>query len=246
MEQTVLLALLATLFTWAMTALGAAVVLFLPKKKLPLDSLLGFAAGVMLAASFWSLLLPAQELADGGPVPGWIVVTAGFLAGALLLWGVDRLPVIQARHGDHRRNTMMLLSITAHNIPEGLAVGVAFGALHSMQDTLALMGAVSVAVGIGLQNFPEGAAVALPLRAQGMSRRRSFFLGQASGAVEPLAGVLGAALVGAMEPALPWCLALAAGAMVWVTVKELIPQGASAVGAALGFAAMTALDVMLG
>ncbi len=245
MEQSVSFALWAALFTWALTALGAAVVLVLPRRAFPMEPMLGFAAGVMLSASFWSLLLPAAGLAEAGTAPAWFVVTFGFLLGAFSICLLDRLPMLQRQRGLQRGNTMLLLSITAHNIPEGLAVGVAFGALGEGFDAQALMGAAGVAIGIGLQNFPEGAAVSLPLHAQGMGRGKSFLLGQATGAVEPLAALAGAALVSLAQPLLPWCLAFAAGAMILVTVKELLPR-AGAVGAGLGFGVMTALDVMLG
>ena len=197
MNSTVGMALLATLGTWALTALGAATVIFFksPSKRV-MNMLLGFAAGVMIAASFWSLLAPAAERAQrSSSLPAFAVVTLGFLAGALFLWVSDKI-VTRTRgtkKGPHR-TLMLILSITLHNIPEGLAVGVAFGALQS-GGVEALMGAITIAVGIGLQNFPEGAAVSLPLRRDGFSRGLAFFLGQASGMVEPLAGVLGAIVV---------------------------------------------------
>jgi len=215
MNTLVQMALLATLGTWLVTALGAATVVFFksPSQKI-LDLMLGFAAGVMIAASFWSLLAPAIEraaVADG--LPAYIVATVGFLLGALFLWGSDRIVTFaQKRVGNtdeskkthHGRIFMLILSITLHNIPEGLAVGVAFGALQNAPyDTEALMGAVTIAVGIGLQNFPEGAAVSLPLRRGGYSRKKSFFCGQASGMVEPVAGVVGALLVVYVEAILP-------------------------------------------
>lgn len=266
MDHILLLALLATLGTWAVTAMGAATVVFFrsPSQKL-MDLMLGFAAGVMIAASFWSLLQPAIERAERtAALPAWLVATAGFLLGALFLWGSDRAITLTRRtlsgaqtspHSRTGRIMMLVLSITLHNVPEGLAVGVAFGALQNAPSPEALMGAVTVAVGIGLQNFPEGAAVALPLRREGFSRKKSFFFGQASGMVEPVAGVLGACLVVYVEAILPYALAFAAGAMVLVAVHELIPECQknsdtmpylATAGIILGFGAMMLLDVMLG
>jgi ZIP family zinc transporter len=256
MQNHVLWALLATLGTWGVTALGAAVVLFFksPSKKL-MNMLMGFAAGVMVAASFWSLLQPAIERAEAQGNPAWLIATPGFLAGALFIWGSDKA-VQAARKGQSAgRMTMLILSITLHNIPEGLAVGVAFGALAQGAPPEALMAAASVAIGIGLQNFPEGAAVSLPLRREGLSCGRAFFLGQASGMVEPIAGVLGALMVVYIQAILPFALSFAAGAMVLVAVHELIPECQrerevhpyfSTMGIVFGFATMMLLDVMLG
>lgn len=267
MDEFVLMALLATLGTWFVTALGAGMVVFLksPKTKY-LNLLLGFASGVMIAASFWSLLAPAIELAQtSSSLPPYIVSTSGFILGALFIWISDKI-VCLAQSGSEgtqkssdekfKRIVMLVLSITLHNIPEGLAVGVAFGALGSgAYSTEALMGAITVAIGIGLQNFPEGAAVSLPLRREGFSRRRSFFLGQASGMVEPVAGVLGAWLVVYVQSILPYALSFAAGAMILVVVHELIPECQknqssspylSSMGIISGFALMMLLDVMLG
>ena len=267
MNHYVMMALAATLGTWLVTALGAAVVLFFrsPSRK-AMNSMLGFAAGVMIAASFWSLLEPAIARAESGSrLPAWLVATGGFLLGATFLWASDKA-VTRARgrtesgktEPAHRMNRIILLvlSITLHNIPEGLAVGVAFGALQNgSHSSAALMGAVSVAVGIGLQNFPEGAAVSIPLRREGYSRRRSFLLGQASGMVEPAAGVAGAILVVYMEAILPYALSFAAGAMILVAVHELIPECqrnqeknpySATMGIVIGFAVMMLLDVMLG
>ncbi len=263
MNHYVIAALIATLGTWLITALGAALVFFFPAAKTGgLKAMLGFAAGVMIAASFWSLLEPAiQRAEDAARMPAWLVATAGFLAGALFLWISDGVlgRVYARRMADShrlRRVALLMLSITLHNIPEGLAVGVAFGALAGSQNPERdLIGAISVAVGIGLQNFPEGAAVALPLRREGLSRRRSFFLGQASGMVEPLAGVAGALLVSRTEAILPYALSFAAGAMILVAVHELIPESqnnrragsyTATIGIVFGFAAMMLLDVMLG
>ena len=264
MESYILWALIATLGTWLVTALGAATVAFFrsPSGKV-LNLMLGFASGVMIAASFWSLLQPAIDRAETmGGLPPWLVVTLGFLLGAAFLWASDRAVTAAAgRTGTGKPNErlnriiLLVLSITLHNIPEGLAVGVAFGALGTGYDPETFMGAVTIAVGIGLQNFPEGAAVSLPLRREGISRRRSFLLGQASGMVEPVAGVLGAALVRAVQPLLPWALSFAAGAMILVSVHELIPECqenqaaqpyCATMGIVAGFAVMMLLDVMLG
>lgn len=267
MNCIVFYALLATLGTWLVTALGAAtVVLFKSLNPKILNLMLGFAAGVMIAASFWSLLQPAIERAEAaGNMPAYLVATLGFLCGALFMWGSDKCVTYAQRRSalapgekNARLNRIILLvlSITLHNIPEGLAVGVAFGALKNGGYTPeALMGAVTVAVGIGLQNFPEGAAVSLPLRREGCSRRKSFFIGQASGIVEPIAGVLGALLAVYMEAVLPFALSFAAGAMILVAVHELIPECqrnqkaqpyTATMGIVTGFALMMLLDVMLG
>lgn len=260
METFVIMALIATLGTWLVTALGAATVVFFSSARpRVLNLMLGFSAGVMIAASFWSLLEPAIDRAEQLPgAPAWLVAAAGFLAGALFLWGSDKL-VTRALHrvesGGKRRVILLVLSITLHNIPEGLAVGVAFGALQQGWNMDALMGAVSVAVGIGLQNFPEGAAVSVPLRREGCSRWKSFLIGQASAMVEPIAGVLGAWLVVYVQRLLPYALSFAAGAMILVAVHELIPECQkdqkeqpyfATMGIILGFAAMMLLDVMLG
>lgn len=266
MDNVVLMALVATLGTWFVTALGAATVIFFknPNQKL-LNLMLGFAAGVMIAASFWSLLQPAIERAETClNVPAWLVVTCGFLCGAVFMWLSDKLVSYTRRRADSEgeqsgrfnRIMMLVLSITLHNIPEGMAVGVAFGALHSGHAAPeALMGAVTIAIGIGLQNFPEGAAVSLPLRREGCSRGKSFFIGQASGMVEPVAGVFGALMVVYVETFLPFALAFAAGAMILVAVHELIPECQqnqkihpyfATMGIVSGFAVMMLLDVMLG
>jgi ZIP family zinc transporter len=266
MDHFVILALAATLGTWFVTALGAATVVFFtsPDPK-GLNAMLGFASGVMIAASFWSLLQPAVERAEAvSSLPAYAVATAGFLCGALFLWASDKVVSFARGKADSaqgkpserlHRIVMLILSITLHNIPEGLAVGVAFGALQDSYTTENLMGAVSVAVGIGLQNFPEGAAVSVPLRREGCSRKKSFLFGQASGMVEPIAGVLGALLVVYVEAILPWALSFAAGAMILVAVHELIPECQrnqqaqpyfSTMGIVLGFATMMLLDVMLG
>ena len=260
----ILQALLATLFTWGLTALGAATV-FLTRNvsRRLLDAMLGFAAGVMIAASFWSLLAPAIEMSEGTGVPGWIPAVIGFLMGGAFLWGVDRilphlhlgLPTEEAEgiKTTWQRSVLLVTAITLHNFPEGLAVGVAFGAVAAGLPAATLAGAIALAIGIGIQNFPEGLAVSMPLRREGFSRFRSFLYGQASGIVEPIAGVLGAAAVLLMRPILPYALSFAAGAMIYVVVEELIPESQqghethmSTFGAMLGFAIMMILDVALG
>ena len=267
MNHLVLMALIATLGTWLITALGAATVAFFKSPNpTALNLMLGFASGVMIAASFWSLLQPAIERAEAAPgLPAYIVATAGFLFGALFMWGSDKIVTFTTRRANNtigrpnerlNRIIMLVLSITLHNIPEGLAVGVAFGALQNDQFTMEnLMGAITIAVGIGLQNFPEGAAVSVPLRREGYSRKKSFLLGQASGMVEPVAGVIGALLVVYVEAILPYALSFAAGAMILVAVHELIPECQrnqeaqpyfATMGIVFGFAVMMLLDVMLG
>lgn len=260
MNSFVLMAFVATLGTWFVTALGAATVVFFTSPRVRvLNLMLGFSAGVMIAASFWSLLEPAIARAEQMPgPPAWLIATAGFLTGALFLWASDKLvsrALGRVERDGVRRIILLVLSITIHNIPEGLAVGVAFGALQQGCSTESLMGAVSVAVGIGLQNFPEGAAVSVPLRREGWSRGRSFLVGQASALVEPVAGVLGAWLVLYVQTLLPYALSFAAGAMILVAVHELIPECQkhqsdqpyfATMGIVLGFAAMMLLDVMLG
>lgn len=262
-QPPIIQALLATLFTWAVTALGAAGV-FITKtvnKKL-LGSMLGFASGVMIAASFWSLLAPAIEMMEGSSTPAWLPALVGFLLGGAFLYGVDRLlPHLhigkgmndaEGIHTSWSRSVLLVLAITLHNFPEGLAVGVAFGAVSAGLPGASLAAAVVLAIGIGLQNFPEGLAVSMPLRGQGLSRFRSFWYGQLSGVVEPIAGVLGAAAVLLIRPLLPYALAFAAGAMIYVVVEELIPDAqqaeadVSTLGAMLGFAVMMFLDVSLG
>lgn len=260
-------ALFAGIGTWLLTALGAAVV-FLQRKPSPglRDAMLGFAAGVMLAASFWSLLAPAIEMAEAAGMTGWIPALGGFVAGAGFLALSDRfLPHL---HPDRtmdqaegpstawQRSTLLVLAITLHNIPEGLAVGVSFGAaavLEGAMSDAALTGAIALSIGIALQNVPEGIAVALPLRQAGASRFRSFWFGQLSAAVEPVAAVIGAAMVVSMSAILPWALAFAAGAMVFVVVEELIPAAQhggrtdlATSATILGFAVMMVLDVALG
>ncbi len=257
-------ALIATCFTWFVTALGAAAVFVTRSvnKKL-LDGMLGFAAGVMIAASYWSLLAPAIEMSEGNDLPSWFPPLAGFLTGAVFLRIIDRIlphlhlgfPMQKAEgiKTSWRRTTLLILAVTLHNIPEGLAVGVAFGAVAAGIPSADLAGAVALAIGIGLQNFPEGLAVSMPLRREGLSRLKSFWYGQLSGIVEPIAGVIGAAAVLVFKPILPYALSFAAGAMIFVVVEELIPEsqrGGNAdiatMGAILGFAVMMVLDVGLG
>lgn len=267
MDNFIMMALVATLGTWFVTALGAATVVFFTSPNVKsLNIMLGFASGVMIAASFWSLLQPAIERAEtSSRLPAYFVATAGFLCGALFMWASDKVVSFARKKANNtqgkpnerlHRIIMLILSITLHNIPEGLAVGVAFGALQrNGYTTENVMGAISVAVGIGLQNFPEGAAVSVPLRREGYSRKKSFLFGQASGMVEPIAGVMGALLVVYMEAILPYALSFAAGAMVLVAVHELIPECQrnqqtqpyfATMGIVLGFAVMMLLDVMLG
>lgn len=260
----VLLAFLATLITWWATALGAAFVfLFKEINRTKLDAMLGFAAGVMIAASYWSLLAPSIEMSEYlGFVP-WFPPLIGFLAGGGFLWVVDKiLPHLHSNDGSEapegipthwRRSVLLILAITLHNIPEGLAVGVAFGSLGSDMPGASFAGAMALAIGIAIQNIPEGAAVSVPLRREGLSRFKCFTYGQLSGVVEPVAAVIGAAIVLYVQPILPFALAFAAGAMIYVVVEELIPTSreirhsdAGTVGAIVGFAVMMTLDVAFG
>jgi zinc transporter, ZIP family len=256
-------ALLATLFTWGLTALGAALVFGtknVPRKLL--DAMLGFAAGVMIAASFWSLLAPSIELSTEGSLPMWVPPLIGFMAGGIFLRLVDRvlphlhpwMPLAEAEgiHTSWRRSMLLISAITLHNIPEGLAVGVAFGAVAAGIDGASLGAAMALAIGIGIQNFPEGTAVAMPLRREGLSRAKCFFYGQLSAVVEPVAGVVGAAAVVLARPILPYALAFAAGAMIFVVAEELVPEAKrgspdiAAMSLMVGFAVMMTLDVALG
>ncbi|MBN2047412.1 MAG: ZIP family metal transporter [Anaerolineaceae bacterium] len=257
-------ALLATLFTWGLTALGAAGV-FLTKtvNKNLLDGMLGFAGGVMTAASYWSLLAPAIEMAEGNGLAGWIPAASGFLLGGGFLYLVDK--ILPHMHLDMpsespeglktswERSILLVLAITLHNFPEGLAVGVAFGAAAIGLPEATLSGAIALAIGIGIQNFPEGLAVSAPLRREGLKAGKSFLYGQFSGMVEPVAGILGASLVLLMRPILPYALSFAAGAMIYVVVEELVPEASRGkhsdiptIGFMLGFAVMMILDVALG
>ncbi len=256
--------LIATVFTWGMTALGAALIYSSRQigRKM-LDGMLGFAAGVMIAASFWSLLAPAIEMSMERQIPVWIPPAAGFLLGAVFLRLLDSvLPhlhlgfPLQDAEGiktSWRRTTLLVLAVTLHNIPEGLAIGVAFGAVASGLPSASLAGAVALAIGIGIQNFPEGTAVSMPLRREGLSRFRSFWYGQLSGMVEPVAGVIGVVTVMIAREILPYALSFAAGAMIFVVVEELIPESQrgghtdyATMGAIIGFIVMMILDVALG
>jgi ZIP family zinc transporter len=266
-ENPVLAALLGTIFTWAVTALGAALVFFFKNvNQKVFNMMLGFSAGVMIAASFWSLLNPGIELAEDLGMNPWLQASIGFLSGGFFVLIVDKyLPHMHSisKHKEGvktswHRNVLLVLAITLHNIPEGLAVGVAFGyaatlAAGSSAATAAIGGAIALAIGIGLQNFPEGAAVSVPLRREGMTRKKSFIIGQFSGMVEPIAGVLGAFLAITLQNILPFSLSFAAGAMIYVVVEELIPESQmmkntkiATIGAMLGFTVMMLLDVALG
>jgi ZIP family zinc transporter len=256
--------LFGTFFTWGVTALGAAGV-YLSKeisKKL-LDGMLGFAAGVMIAASYWSLLAPSIEISEQLGVPSFIPPAVGFLLGGLVLWLIDRLlphlhknmPVSSAEgiKTSWDRSILLILAITIHNFPEGMAIGVAFGAAASQVPGASLSGAIALALGIGIQNFPEGLAISAPLRREGMSKFKSWWYGQLSAVIEPIGAVLGAAAVITMRQILPYALAFAAGAMIFVVIEELIPESQrgtntdiATIGAMLGFTVMMVLDVALG
>ena len=257
-------ALIATCFTWFLTALGAAMVfLFRDFNRKVLDGMLGFAAGVMIAASFWSLLSPAIEIAESNGTSGWIPAAIGFVSGGMVLLGIDRiLPHLhlgfptESAEGiktSWQKSLLLVLAITLHNFPEGLAVGVAFGAAAAGYPTASIAGATALALGIGIQNFPEGLAVSMPLRREKLSPFKSFWYGQMCGMVEPIAGVIGALAVVFVQPLLPYALAFAAGAMIFVVVEELIPEAQLAqntdlatISTMLGFAVMMVLDVALG
>lgn len=256
-------AFIATLFTWGVTALGASGV-FLTKdvNRKILDMMLGFAAGVMIAASYFSLLAPSIEMAIDLKIPAWLPSVFGFILGGLTLYLIDKIiPHLHINFPEEnkegikttwKRTTLLILAITLHNIPEGLAVGVAFGAIAAGLESTSLASAIALAIGIGLQNFPEGLAVSMPLRREGLSSLKSFFYGQLSGIVEPIAGLIGAWAVTIARPILPYALSFAAGAMIYVVVEELIPESQKAgetdlptIGAMLGFALMMFLDVAL-
>ncbi|HIW38527.1 MAG TPA: ZIP family metal transporter [Candidatus Jeotgalicoccus stercoravium] len=256
-------ALIATLFTWTMTGLGAAVV-FLTRgvSENFLNITLGFAGGIMVAASFWSLLSPAIEASADNPIGEWFPALIGFLAGALFIYLFDK--IIPHRHRGEkdaegisidysRRSTLLVTSLTLHNIPEGLSIGILFGAAGLSQDPVMLASALTLAVGIGLQNIPEGTAVSMPLRADGASKPRAFFWGWMSAIVEPISAVIGVLLIGAIEPLLPYALAAGAGAMIFVVVEEVIPStqknghsDAAVFAFLIGFSVMMVLDVALG
>ena len=263
-QNPVFQAFLATLFTWGVTAAGASLVFFFKEiNRKVLNAMLGFASGIMIAASFWSLLNPAIQMVEEAGGTPWIPAVVGFLAGGVFLWVADKLlphlhPGMKMADAEGiktgwQRSVLLVLAITLHNIPEGLAVGVAFGAVAAGFPGATLGAAIALAIGIGLQNFPEGTAVSVPLRREGMPRLKAFWYGQLSGAVEPIAGVLGAVAVVMMTPLLPYALCFAAGAMIYVVVEELIPEAqvdkhsdVGTVGAMLGFAVMMLMDVALG
>ena len=258
----VLAALYATLFTWFLTAFGASFVFFFKNmNRVVLDGMLGFTGGVMVAASFWSLLAPAIEMTAGEGFIKVIPASVGFFLGALFIFGLDKvLPHLHINFQESegvkspwQRTTLLVLAITLHNIPEGLAVGVLFGGVAAGIPEASIAGALTLAIGIGIQNFPEGIAVSMPLRRMGMSRRKSFMYGQASALVEPVAGVLGAVAVTFFTPLLPYALAFAAGAMIFVVVEEVIPEtqqdnntDIATLGFIGGFIVMMMLDVALG
>jgi len=258
----VLGAFLATLFTWALTALGASFVFFFKSlKRSFLDGMLGFTGGVMVAASFWSLLAPGIEMSPGEGFVKVMSAAIGFGLGALFIFALDKiLPHVHINFKESegiktpwQRTTLLVLAITLHNIPEGLAVGVLFGGVAAGLPEASIAGAVALAIGIGIQNFPEGIAVSMPLRRQGLSRRKSFMYGQASALVEPVAAVVGALAVTFFTPILPYALAFAAGAMIFVVVEEVIPEtqqdkytDIATLGFVGGFIVMMTLDVALG
>ncbi len=257
-------AFIAGIFTWSVTAAGAAAV-FTTKKfsQKVLDSMLGFAGGVMIAASFWSLLAPSIEMSGDNPIAPWFPAGAGFLLGCVFLRVIDKIlphlhigfPREEAEgiKTSWQRSTLLVLAITLHNIPEGLAIGVAFGAVAAGFPSATLPAAVALAIGIGIQNFPEGFAVSVPLRREGMSRIKSFWYGQLSALVEPVSAVIGAGAVILAKPILPYALAFAAGAMIFVVVEEVIPESQrnnntdiATGGTITGFLIMMILDVAFG
>ena len=258
----ILAAFLATTFTWGLTAFGASFVFFFKTmNRVVLDGMLGFTGGVMVAASFWSLLAPAIEMSGGDGFVKVIPAAVGFLLGAIFIFGLDKvLPHMHINFKETegikspwQRTTLLVLAITLHNIPEGLAVGVLFGGVAAGIPEASIAGAVTLAIGIGIQNFPEGIAVSMPLRRMGMSRWKSFLYGQSSAIVEPIAGVIGAVAVTFFTPLLPYALAFAAGAMIFVVVEEVIPEtqqdkntDIATLGFIGGFIVMMSLDVALG
>jgi len=258
----ILAAFLATTFTWGLTAFGASFVFFFKSmNRVILDGMLGFTGGVMVAASFWSLLAPAIEMSGGDGFVKVIPAAVGFALGALFIFGLDKvLPHMHINFKETegikspwQRTTLLVLAITLHNIPEGLAVGVLFGGVAAGIPEASIAGAVTLAIGIGIQNFPEGIAVSMPLRRMGMSRRKSFMYGQSSAIVEPIFGVIGAVAVTFFTPILPYALAFAAGAMIFVVVEEVIPEtqqdkntDIATLGFIGGFIVMMVLDVALG
>ena len=264
--------LIATLFTWGVTALGASIVFFFKKvNKTVMDAMLGFSAGVMIAASFFSLIEPALEMTKSLKMNGPVIISIGFLLGGTLLFIGDKIYITVMNYvvehkiynlvdkkkdgnkGSRKRCFMLISSITIHNIPEGLAVGVAFGSLAYNITGTTLLSALTIALGIGLQNFPEGSAVSLPLRREGYSRKKAFFYGQLSGIVEPISAVIGTILVLKIKTILPFLLAFAAGSMIYVVVEELIPESQTnpkkdlmAFFTLFGFPLMMILDITLG
>ncbi len=260
----VIAALLAGCFTWGLTALGAGTVFFTKRfNRKFLDLMLGFAAGVMVAASFWSLLAPALEMSEGLNIPKWVPAAVGFIMGGVFLRGIDKvLPHLHLGYPKSEaegiktswhRSTLLVLAITLHNIPEGLAVGFAFGAVGAGLESANMAGAIALALGIGIQNFPEGMAVSMPLLREGLSRKRAFWYGQLSGVCEPIAAVVGAAAVVFAGSILPYALAFAAGAMIFVVAEEVIPEAQregnvdlATGGVMIGFTVMMVLDVALG
>jgi zinc transporter, ZIP family len=248
----------ATGLTWGLTALGAGVVLFFKKiNKNLLDGMLGFAAGVMIAASIWSLIIPSIDISENLKINGLLFLTLGFIAGCLVIFITDnvfrKIYVKENEETKTKRVFLLISSITLHNIPEGLAIGVAFGALTHNIEGASLAGAIALAIGIGLQNFPEGAAVSLPLRREGYSRWKALFYGQLSGAVEPISGIMGLLLITRIQYLLPFFLSFAAGAMMFVVVLELIPESQTnrnkdviTIYTMIGFLLMMLLDIALG
>lgn len=251
-------ALIASLFTWGITSLGAAVVfLFKKVNKNTMDAMLGLSAGVMLAATFWSLLSPALEMAENLKLISWLIVSLGVLSGGLLLFCGDKIfdRITKKKTNSHsiKRSLMLIFSITLHNIPEGMAIGVAFGSVFYNLEGATLAAAVMLAIGIGIQNFPEGSAVSLPLRREGMSPKKAFFFGMLSGIVEPISAVVGAVLVIKVQVLLPILLSFAGGAMIYVVIQELIPESQTnkkkdlmALFTIFGFLLMMIFDVSLG
>ena len=255
----ILQAFIATLFTWTITILGASIVLFFKKvNKNIMDAMLGIAGGVMLSAAFFSLLSPSLELADTLKMkPIWLVTLWGFMVGGLLLFIGDKYfeyrEKKQKKKTSKKRIIMLIASITLHNIPEGMVVGVAFGSVLYNVDGVTILSAILLAIGIGLQNFPEGTAVSLPLRREGMSRKKAFIIGSLTGIVEPISGVLGALLVLKIRTLLPFLLAFAAGAMIYVVVEEIVPESQTnkrkdlmALFTLIGFSLMMVLDIAFG
>ncbi len=259
-QNHVIQALIATLFTWFITCLGASFVFFFKKiNKNVMDAMLGFSGGVMIAASFWSLLSPAIELANSLNLITWLVASFGFISGGMLLFIGDKVfdhltkKKLKDSNNSLKRSLMLIASITLHNIPEGLVVGVAFGSILYNLEGATLLSASLLALGIGIQNFPEGTAVSLPLRREGFSRKKAFFYGQLSGIVEPISGVIGCLLALKIRSILPFLLAFAAGAMIYAVVVEIIPESQTnkkknlmALFTLIGFSIMMILDIALG